>query len=72
MKLAFVLSIIGGVALAESSNLSLSLPNPPMNYQLPWKRPNLHLLKRLNLEIPNLVLKLESPIATDDYHSNSI
>lgn len=33
MKYAVILSIIGGAALAESSNLSLSLPNPPMNYQ---------------------------------------
>lgn len=33
MKLALILSIIGSAAIAESSSLALTLPNPPMNYQ---------------------------------------
>ena len=33
MKLAILLSIIGSAAIAESSSLALTLPNPPMNYQ---------------------------------------
>ena len=33
MKYAVILSIIAGAACAESNNLALSLPNPPLNYQ---------------------------------------
>ena len=33
MKLAILLSIIGSAAIADSSSLALTLPNPPMNYQ---------------------------------------
>ena len=33
MRLIFALCIISSSALAENSALSLSLPNPPMNYQ---------------------------------------
>ncbi|MGI9359912.1 MAG: hypothetical protein ACR2ON_10940 [Paracoccaceae bacterium] len=33
MRLVFALCIISSSALAENSALSLSLPNPPMNYQ---------------------------------------
>lgn len=33
MRLIFVFCIMSSTALAESSALSLSLPNPPMNYQ---------------------------------------
>jgi len=33
MKYAVILSIIAGAACAESTNLALSLPNPPLNYQ---------------------------------------
>jgi hypothetical protein len=31
MKLAILLSIIGSAAIADSSSLALTLPNPPMN-----------------------------------------
>ena len=33
MRLVFALCIISSSALADNSALSLSLPNPPMNYQ---------------------------------------
>jgi len=33
MRLIFALCIISSPAMAENSALSLSLPNPPMNYQ---------------------------------------
>jgi hypothetical protein len=33
MRLIFALCIISSSAMAENSALSLSLPNPPMNYQ---------------------------------------
>jgi len=33
MKLAIVLCLIASSAVADSSTLSLALPNPPMNYQ---------------------------------------
>ena len=33
MRLAFVLCVITSSAVADSSSLALSLPNPPMNYQ---------------------------------------
>jgi len=33
MKLALILSIIGGAAIADNASLALTLPNPPMNYQ---------------------------------------
>lgn len=33
MRLVFVLCVISSSAMAENSALSLSLPNPPMNYQ---------------------------------------
>ena len=33
MKYAVILSIVAGAACAESNNLALSLPNPPLNYQ---------------------------------------
>ena len=33
MRLVFALCVISSSALAENSALSLSLPNPPMNYQ---------------------------------------
>ena len=33
MKLLFAFCIVASSAVADSSSLSLSLPNPPMNYQ---------------------------------------
>ena len=33
MRLVFALCVISSSAMAENSALSLSLPNPPMNYQ---------------------------------------
>ena len=33
MRLALVLCVISSSAVADSSSLSLALPNPPMNYQ---------------------------------------
>ena len=33
MKLAIILSIIGGASIADNASLSLTLPSPPMNYQ---------------------------------------
>ena len=33
MRLAFALCVITSSAVADSSSLALSLPNPPMNYQ---------------------------------------
>ena len=33
MKLAFALCVMASSAVADSSSLALSLPNPPMNYQ---------------------------------------
>ena len=33
MRLAFALCIMASSAVADSSSLALSLPNPPMNYQ---------------------------------------
>ena len=33
MRLAFALCVIASSAVADSSSLALSLPNPPMNYQ---------------------------------------
>ena len=33
MKLAFALCVMTSSAVADSSSLALSLPNPPMNYQ---------------------------------------
>lgn len=33
MRLVFVLCVVSSSAMAENSALSLSLPNPPMNYQ---------------------------------------
>ena len=33
MRLVFALCFISSSAMAENSALSLSLPNPPMNYQ---------------------------------------
>ena len=33
MRLAFALCVMASSAVADSSSLALSLPNPPMNYQ---------------------------------------
>lgn len=33
MRLALALCVVASSALAESNNLALTLPNPPMNYQ---------------------------------------
>jgi len=33
MRLALALCVVASSAVAESNNLALSLPNPPMNYQ---------------------------------------
>ncbi len=33
MRLAFVFCVMASSAVADSSSLALSLPNPPMNYQ---------------------------------------
>jgi len=33
MRLALTLCVVASSAVAESNNLALSLPNPPMNYQ---------------------------------------
>jgi len=33
MKLALALCVVASSAVAESNNLALTLPNPPMNYQ---------------------------------------
>ena len=33
MRLAFALCVLASSAVADSSSLALSLPNPPMNYQ---------------------------------------
>ena len=33
MRLAIALCVVASSAVAESNNLALTLPNPPMNYQ---------------------------------------
>ena len=43
MRLAIIFSLIAGSAVADSSTLALSLPNPPMNYQSDsFRAGNLH------------------------------
>jgi len=43
MRLAIIFFLIAGSAVADSSTLALSLPNPPMNYQSDsFRAGNLH------------------------------
>ena len=53
MKYAVILSIIAGAACAESNNLALSLPNPPLNYQSDRFRAG-------NLDCANAVADIEA------------